>query len=283
MHDIAFVDETFDPGQTFHYNLSLRLAHGSFALCAFDPERGKFILLKDYRFDTDLLHDQYISKIKDILREDRFLHHEYRRIRLMINIYRTTLVPESVFAQERVKDLFTFNHDLQDIEELHYNLISPAKAYCIFPFDSDISNLVFRNFQGISLYSHSAVFLQNLLLDHEPTRQSLMALLVGPEHFDLAVIREGQLLLHNIFAYRNDQDMLYFVLNAMDQLELDPDKTPLVLHGEIQKRAPVADLLRQYFRKLKFTGPSMNSSFSGTLTGVEPHIFANLMNLERCE
>lgn len=283
MHDIAFVDETFDPSQTFRYNLSLRLAQDSFALCVFDPEKAKFILLKDYRFDTELLHDQYVGKIKKILGEDKFLHHEYHRIRLMINIPRTTLVPESVFAKERIKDLFTFNHELSEIEELHYNLITPAKAYCLFPFDSDISNLVFRNFLEISVYSHSAVFLQNLLLDHEKPRQTLMALLIGPEHFDLAVLKEGQLVLHNIFFYRSDQDLLYYVLNALDKLDLQPQQVPLVIYGELPKHAPAAQLLKQYFTHLKFAGPSIESSYSASLTGVAPHVFANLMNLERCE
>jgi hypothetical protein len=57
----------------------------------------------------------------------------------------------------------------------------------------------------------------------------------------------------NRFAYKTPQDLVYYVLFAMNELEIEPDEIILRVNGNITEQSEDFELLNQYLPNVKIS------------------------------
>jgi hypothetical protein len=101
-------------------------------------------------------------------------------------------------------------------------------------------------------------------------------------HFDLAVTDKQQLLFHNNFRFRSDEDLLYFILTVYDKLKLDQGSTPLTISGDFDKFSERPSLLKRYFKQLKFRSAPAEFQYPHVFESVQEHSCLGLFKVYHC-
>jgi hypothetical protein len=66
------------------------------------------------------------------------------------------------------------------------------------------------------------------------------------------VLKGAKLLFNNTFRFKTKEDFLYFMLFAMEQLQLDAETVQVIFMGMITEDSKIAELVTRYVRNIRF-------------------------------
>jgi hypothetical protein len=103
---------------------------------------------------------------------------------------------------------------------------------------------------------------------------------IEQNHFDILAFTEtGSLQIMNRYEFKTQNDFIYFLLLACDQLNIDREKTELVLSGQVDIESKIYDVCYRYFRFISFIRTPDNVHFSRAFDIFPKHLHFNLYNL----
>ncbi len=136
---------------------------------------------------------------------------------------------------------------------------------------------LFPNHQTVHINSS---LLTNFAAAVEKEQQKIFAN-IDQYHFDVIAFNEsGSLQLMNRYEFKTQTDFIYFLLLCCEQLNLDREKTELVLSGEVDIESKVYDVCYRYFRFISFIRKPETINFSKAFDIYPKHLHFNLYNLE---
>ncbi|UCG28737.1 MAG: DUF3822 family protein [Bacteroidales bacterium] len=282
MHDLSLLDETLDINITKSYHISIQASLNGFSYCLLDTVRNKYVALKHYAFNKE--KNNLEDNLKKVLAEDEFLKLEYKSSKLIYISKKSTLIPVPLFSKDNLNDYLTFNHTVEEKEDIHFNKLKGADAYVVFAIPGFFSSVFNKSLPSLKIYHQSSPFIENIFwAGRDKKDQDRVYLNISGGIFDIAVISGKKLSLYNCFSMQNENDLNYFVLYIFEQLKLDPEKTELVLAGEISKTMKHYEILKKYIRHLSFEKTNNQFTYSYTFNEIPAHTFVNLLNLYTCE
>ena len=281
--DTVFIDETFDINQTKSYHISIQAGLNGYSFSVFDPLNNKYILLKHFAFKPTLTDAKLEEKITEINGNDEFLTREYRSALFSYQSPRYTLIPAPLFNKDNLKTYFEFNHFLDESDEIHYNGLKNIDAYNLFVIPEPLSVALQKAFSGVRFFSQATPLVEHGLVFYggKRTRKVVMTNIYG-HNTDVVVVEGDHLLLCNTFPWKNEQDLVWFIMYVYEQLKLSGSEIPLVISGELRKTSPVFDMLRSYIRNIRFEKHNDHFKYSYTFNKIDHHWFTNLFNLRLC-
>ena len=115
---------------------------------------------------------------------------------------------------------------------------------------------------------------QFLPKDHE----FLMAQIFGN---DLSICHSkcGKPQFFNKFKFETKEDLLYFIVLAYKELNLDRNSIPLLLYGFIETESPLFQTLFGFIRNVRIAPSTAKQKQSILLKDLAPNYFQNLLNL----
>ena len=100
----------------------------------------------------------------------------------------------------------------------------------------------------------------------------------------ITVIDKGTLIFHNIFSFKTSADCLYYVLMAYKQLDVNPQKIPLYVAGELVEDAEIYQILYKYIKTIKFVSfPNFYTFGKRHKKELPANLFLDLYSLKLCE
>ncbi len=281
--DTVFIDETFDLNLTTKYHLSIQAGLNGYSFSVLDPLRNKYILLKHFSFESGMTNSLLEEKVAEIQKNDEFLCREYKSVFFAYQTPKYTLIPGPLFNKDNLRTYFEFNHFLEDLDVIHYNSIKTIDACNLFVIPSELSNIVQKSYSNVRYFHPATSLIEYALINHGGKKShKVVTTNIYGNIADIAVIEGENLLLCNSFPWKNEQDLVYFILYIYEQLRLNGEETPLVISGEMSKMSPAYDLLKSYIKNIEFEKRNDHFVFSYTFNDIEPHWFVNLFNLRIC-
>ena len=281
MLQFELLDETFDINKTNSLHLSIQASLDGFLFSVLEPLSLKYLVLKRYQFEHIASSDILFEKIREIIQQDPLLQQTYQGVSCIQVDNRSTLLPAALFDKSQLKSYFEFNHTLDDLDELRYNFLKQVDAYLVFPIYHELANLYLKSWVNAVFYHQATPFISEAV--HT-------GLLVGKAvhvhfssgHFDIAVTNEQDLLFHNNFLYRSDEDLWYFILFVFDKLGLEQGSTPVLLSGDIDKFSGRPSLLKRYFPNTKFRNAPAEFQYPHVFDPVQMHSCLSLFKVYHC-
>ncbi|MBI9053498.1 MAG: DUF3822 family protein [Bacteroidales bacterium] len=282
MQSFAYIDETLDINLTQSYELSIQLSLNGLSFCLLDTVRNKFIVLKHIQFQAYSAFDDYLDIIEKAIESNDLLNHEYRKVKLVWISNKNTLIPSSLFNIDNLKTYFEFNQKLNDLDEIHYTELKYANAYSVFTIPNQIATIFTRVYSNIIFYNQQTPEIENALFRYNSNEFKVL-IHVENDFFDLIITQKGKLLLYNNFVYKNEIDMLYYIMYSFEQLKINPESIDLILSGILTKNSKEHLKLKEFIRHIRFEKHSEENSFSYTFNKIAHHHYTNLFNLNICE
>ncbi len=281
MKDFSFVDETLDLNRAQSYRLSIQFSLNGFSFSILDLVRGKYILLNHSSFQDNQSYEQKGDKVREIIQSSSYLQADYKDITALIINPKSVLIPETFFNQQDLKTYFEFNHDLHELEELHFNHIKGIHAYSVYPLPNPVSNVLTEKYDKISFYHQSVPIIDYAMFSARSSKTHVL-LSIYEGFMDIAILNQKKLFLYNSFFWSTPEDMLYFLLYAYKRLNLDVKENELYITDHFEKTRILEKLVKPYIHKVHFQKPPLAHTYSYTFLKDHTIAFINLFRLNLC-
>lgn len=252
-------DSTFDALQISNYHLSIELSEKSISYCIVDKNKYRCYLLFSQKYES--------QNLLKILNEDEFITREFLSKSISFVNFPNTLIPKKLYNEKDKKNIFSVNHSLTN-EEL---VIDELKSKIINLYG--IPNTIFQTVKNVIpeaiIRSNSSILINNFLSLNN--LQETMFLFLKDSYINIVVTKGNKLIFQNKFEYQTKEDLLFYVLFSIQQLNFSNEEINTVIYGNISKEE--YNILYQYIRNIKFGNKLKDISCSNEFNNIEDHCY----------
>lgn len=279
MKNFFVFNEGFSKSKTASYILSLQIDKTGYSYTIIDSVGNIYAAINHHNFDKKLADKSIFEKAESMIKEDLFLSKNYKSVYFSLVTNKSTLVPAELFDRSSIKQYFTFNHHLDEYEELHFNYIEKIDSYNIFAIPSDLTTLLVNKFPEIVFVHQNNTIISDLInrAENLKFKLPLINININTDSFDIAIYKDDKFTLLNTYLYNDQNDFVYYVMNTLTQYDIKLTKSYINLSGFIEKGSDFNNFILQFFPKLNFL--KLNTKLSYDFKDVDEHLLYNIMNL----
>ena len=273
---VKFISPNFDIKKINQYQLGCELSETHFYFFVKDSLDKSLIALESYHFPVEPHCHSLIANLEMIFGQHDFLKSlKWKSISITIDNQSFTLLPIALYKKEYINKYLQLakGQVLEADEEVRTNIHPDLALINIYSSNRQLFNWFEEAYPLLNLqYQH----LSSQLIDFALTssRAQTAFLHFGETAFTMVVSINGVLKFCNRFHYKTSEDLVYFVLFVMNELEIEPDEIFIRLYGNIDKESEEFILLNQYLPKVKI-GDSLNENIEESL--IEKHRYLWLL------
>jgi hypothetical protein len=282
MNELSLIDKTFRKERTNTCHLYVQADLHGFSFSIFDPQQKKHVVFRKYFLQIGDAQENFLKQLADLLKTDDLLKLPYSSSAFLFLSQKSTLIPDAYFDQHMLKSYLGFNHDLNTLDEIHFNYISSIDAYNVFALHTYIASAISNNFKGVRFIHQALPIIEKTSEDSNLRQKQIMAINMNHDFFDLVLCSGGRIKLYNTFQYKEPSDLLYFILYICHQFEIDPLHLELVLTGELSEMMSYRDAVKEYVPGAQTLKTDKNTIAEG-LAQVKESTYFTLFNLIHCE
>jgi hypothetical protein len=214
------MEQPTESTNTSLYSLYIQIGSLGISVSVFDDS---YTLLSQKKISVSII-TLSTNELVEIVKKETQLY--YRKIKLIYESDIYTLIPDSIFSTENVKDFLYLQHKAEPNEKILYNKIFNWGVVVAFTIPVSIHNALNQVFPYITIEHHLSFVLTDKV---KKQNETCIYIWVRSKMMDLIVFKNGKLILVNSFAYQTPEDFTYFTLNVYEQFSLDIDKCNVFL------------------------------------------------------
>ena len=242
-HDLL-LDETLDLNKSKQYKLSILFEKNGLSFIILDTNVDKIIAYKYSKIEVVDNQKEYCYFINKILNSEEFVKYEYKNIYLLYPSFRSILVPDNFYSEDRKKDLFELNLHLDKEDTLLTTPIPSINSKKIFTVPTCMADLI-QNYFDVSRVYHQSTPLIHKYVKEKNT--DAIILNIHQDYFDIQVVKDKKLLLDNAFKYQTKEDFLYYLLFALEQLSLEAINQKIIVYADMNQHFKLVNFSKKYF------------------------------------
>ncbi|MGV8137613.1 MAG: DUF3822 family protein [Mangrovibacterium sp.] len=270
MQRLSLVDESFDLNLTKEYILSIQVSLDGFSFSVLDSMRKKVICL----FHQDTFTSEpafHLKRINTIYDEVDLLSLSYKKTKIYFSAPgKTTLVPIAVFDQDLAENFYRTTIDAGRNSKILFSLVPDMASYAIYEVDQAVYALLQEK--------HPESVMQNDLVLSAygcPPGIKLVKIRILRKQLVILTLND-QINFYNSYYYEGENDMLYYILGVIKNMDLKPEA--IILDGMINKHESIYYRLKQYFEHVDLTINNPRIYYSHLLDHLPDSRFINLFN-----
>lgn len=279
-------DDNFDVDQIEQYCLSLMIGDNDFIFCITDPKQNKCLYLEDYIFSSIILPDQLTGQLSHIFNNHHLLEVGFwKTIKLAIKNQKFTLIPNFLFNKENITQYLGLHCPINQQENIFYYKQIQSDAVNIFAAENKIINWFISAYPSktIEIIHQTSPLIEGFMRIEANKSTKNMFIKVDNSHVIIMVIKNKTLEFCNKYLFTNHEDFIYYVMLVIEELQLNPEKDPVMVWGEIYPDSELFDNLYKYIRNLSLGNKPSSLSFSYNFDELPDHKYFDLYCMYLCE
>ena len=186
----------------------------------------------------------YLSGIPD-------LQNKMDEVLILHDNVMNTFVPKSLFDENYLGTYLQYNTKVFDTDYFTYDQIESADIVNVYIPYVNFNNFFIEQFGSFEYKHLSSIFIASILEKYKNHHDKMMFAYIQKNCFQLIVLNEGRLQLHNHFNYKTKEDFIYYILFTAEQLHLNPENFKLELLGEVNENDELFKMAYTYIREVK--------------------------------
>lgn len=249
-----------------NHKLSIQFTLDGFSFCITNLDSQEIVHFCAYTFPKTLeAPENLINHFETIFQEDNHLQEDFKEILVIHQNSLSTLVPNTLFLEEHLKEYLDFNIKTLETDFFAYDSIDQLAAKNVYVPFVNVNNYLFQNF-GEFEYQHSVTAFIKKLLQTTTNSEKTMFVDVWERQISVVVLENKKVLFSNSFTFKSKEDFIYYLLFTAEQLGLNTNEFPLFFTGDILEETEIYKIAYQYIRNVDFLRSKnpifMNSNFS---------------------
>lgn len=227
-------------------------------------EKFKAVELISWKFPLAITDKIWFERVQCALRTDDFQKSaEGHNYKLSVSDNRLTIVPETLFSEkEKEKHLEFVSGSSQNYEVIAQKL-SNLEATGVFSYPKAFNEL------SEELPTSSTLTFIDSVVGNSTGNQAI--LVPAENQFALIIIKQGQLVYSNWFKHTKTDDILYYLMAALESLNILHSEIKLMLAGTVSKDDETARLISRYISKVSFFKRPKNLTYSYSFNQLAEH------------
>ncbi|WP_299391458.1 DUF3822 family protein [uncultured Gelidibacter sp.] len=264
--------------------LSIQISLSGLSFCILNSADTKVDYLKRIDFKNKLTPEAVLDHLKKAIAEESLLREHFDSVLVIFQNDLSNLVPAEYFNEEHSADYLKFSSKIIKTDFISHDTIAANNSVNVFVPYVNINNYVFDVYGEFEYKHASTILMEHALKEEQGAEDDKMYINVAPFHYEMVVVKKGQLQLYNTFEYDTKEDFIYFILFAIEQLQLDPETLIVKLTGIIEKDDALFNMLYTYIRFVEFDKPSQSFTFDSIDINASKHQHTLILNsFNSCE
>ena len=261
-------DSNFDSNQISNLHLSIELSSSSLSYCIIDTQKYRCLLLSSQKLETD--------NLLEIFSNDDYLSQNFKSKSISFVNFANTLVPFELYEKKDKENLFALNHELNDEVLLEDNLREEIINLHAVPklFFQTIKNIL----PDAALRSQSSILINNFT--NLNLKVETMFLYLKDSFVNIVVTKGKNLLFQNKFNYVTKEDLLFYVLFSIQELNFSNEDINTIVYGNVTEDE--FSILYDYIRNIKYGNKLKDISCSNEFNSIENHCYSILYRQFLC-
>ena len=232
--------------------LSIQLSLDGFSFYILNLNRiHEILFFKEVGFFQKKHSPQALENAIDrLLRQEKLIDKGFGEIELIHDNNLFALVPNEYFDKTHLVDYLKYGIKLFKSDYITYDSIQKIDAQAVYLPFVNINNYILDNF-GEFEYHHASERFLNYCLDTSKDLDRLQCLIqINIRSIEFVAIQNNELLFFNNFETHSREDILYYILFSLEQLEINPNQATIKLSGYIRKNENLIRLLKDYIKEV---------------------------------
>ena len=261
-------DRSFDSNQISNLHLSIELSSSSLSYCIIDTQKYRCLLLSSRKLESD--------NLLEIFSNDDYLSQNFKSKSISFVNFANTLVPFELYQKKDKENLFALNHELNDEVLLEDNLREEIINLHAVPklFFQTIKNIL----PAATLRSQSSILINNFT--NLNLKVETMFLYLKDSFVNIVVTKGKNLLFQNKFNYVTKEDLLFYVLFSIQELNFSNEDINTIVYGNVTEDE--FSILYDYIRNIKYGNKLKDISCSNEFNSIENHCYSILYRQFLC-
>ncbi|MEJ2163779.1 MAG: DUF3822 family protein [Robiginitalea sp.] len=253
-----------------YHKLSIQVSLNGLSFCVLDTIANELSLSHSHTFEQVISPFDLHKEVRDHFRDHGVMDYAYSDV---IAIHRNTLfclVPQPLFDPENLPNYLKYNAKILATDHLDFDIIRGLDTANVYVPFANVNNYLYDLF-GAFEFRHSGTVMLETLVKLPSSRQGTVCYAhLAESQMDLALFSNKKLVFYNSFLIQSPEDVLYFLLFTLEQIEMDTDSLKLRLLGEVSQGDPVYELCSEYLENVSlFVPPDTDLSFTGMEEGID--------------
>lgn len=283
---VSIRPDAFDPAQIDTSVLCIEVGKDRFRFLVLDTN-GHGCWLEDYTFSS-LLSERPLTELLSTLFQQHPLlqpgvNLQWQQVRVSINSASFTLIPKLLFRKEYAASyLSLIRGGALPTHEYAQAYEHPEGFYSVFNVEYALSEYLSATYplQTIRIVHQTSALIGATLGCWPSTTGSQQLWLYFEDEFVSILLRtNGELMYCNRFGFKNAQDLTYYVLYVIEELNLQPLTVEVILYGEITPFADTYARLAQFVRHITFGQIPQGLILSPDFSDLLEHRYLSLYGL----
>ncbi|RXQ90420.1 DUF3822 family protein [Ancylomarina salipaludis] len=282
MDELLFVDSTFEKDNTSRYKLSIQLCLDGFSFSILNSNNKCLVLYqsKSLNSDTD---NTSIDLLKDSIRNCDYLNLSYKQVAVIWLTQKTCLIPSDLFSEELATDCLQLCHPVSKDEVVLWHEISEMNAHLAYALPSALPVFIKTHFADAEISNQSYRFYKKIFKQAIDIKHPKIFVQVYDHFFDAFIPDIEQKHFANSFSFKNETDMVYFILNIYKQQKLNTEYSHLHLSGKIDESGQAFQTLKRYIKDIHIENVPHEIPQKKHISNSEYNQFTKLLNTSQCE
>jgi len=233
--------------------LSIQLSLDGFSFYILNLNRvDEILFFKEVGFFQKKRSPQALEEAIDrLLRQEKLIDKTFGQIELIHDNNLFALVPNEYFDKSHLKGYLKYSLKLFKSDYITYDSIPDIEAQAVYLPFVNINNYILDNFGEFEYHHASEKFLNYCLKASKDLNKLQCFVQVNIRSIEFVAVQNGELMFFNNFETHSREDILYYILFSLEQLELDPHQANIKLSGYIRKNENLIRLLSDYIKEVK--------------------------------
>ena len=245
--------------------LALQVSLNGFSYCVSDMLSHTILSFKNIVFSSVNNETKTEDHLANAFKENPELTESYDQIVILHENNLSTFVPTALFDEQFLGSYLQFNTKVFESDFFTYDEVSTYQMNNVYIPYMNINNFFIDAFGQFSAKHANTILVSKLLDLSKNVDEKKMFVHMSFNHFEIIVVQNQKLLLFNTFDYKTPEDLIYYLLFAAEQLNLNPEFFKFEFLGSISEKDDFFKIVYKYIRNVSLFDTSdlqKNNSFS---------------------
>lgn len=245
---IEIAESSFDPANSPNHTLSIRLLPDGFCFVVASLSERRPLYFCRVAEEGKSVVQQFSEQFNKL----DSLRRKYSEVIFLNDARAYTLMPSAVFDEQDMMAYWKFctNGNPEGVRVMQDQL-GYCDAVLLHGVPKLIADRLSERYPSVKYIHRQSILSKRTMVQNKRANEETVSVYVGEDFFDLVVVKEGVLQIANTFSNNNDEEFLYFTLNVLDQLKIDPYKAKFIMTGELTEKSSIVSVFSKYVKDIQ--------------------------------
>jgi Protein of unknown function (DUF3822) len=238
---------------------------------------GELSAVEVYSFNS--FEEEWYDIFQDVRSKSKILNRGFIDTRVYFNLPETVLIPNDIYKESAAAEYLQLIHGDIINQVIKTDTVPKHSITVATKIKRGLIDAVNSNLMMITMHNSYKIFIENLMDSKRNYNHSLLKVQLYNDEMLVGLMYDSKLMIVQLYAQSSPEDILYHLLNVLQQYSLKPEESTLELSGNIEIKTPLYENLKKVFPRITFENPNEELIKLHDFTKYPKHFLTPFLNL----